>query len=238
MTRFHEDPRLTACALGALGAEEQLQFEETLRGDPAARLELEEISRVAELIERELAGPTGIGLSVQQKLQLEREWQARSASVGAAGAPGDAPDLWAGRAVRRPLLEEFARPESSRRSGRGRFAKALLAAVVLHATAAAALVAFPSTASEIVPELEGVAFAPRASPESPRVSVAIESRPACDPSECGLHFPSRCRTTDRRNRIALCLPRPRARPRATWMEPNWVPPATPCQRHDRRRSNR
>ena len=159
MTRLHEDPRLTAHALGELGAEEQRQFEQTLAGDPAARLELEEIGRVAALVERELAGPTGLGLSARQKLQLQWEWQARSASV----------------------LEEFARPERGRRSGRGRFAKALLAAVLLHGTAAAALVLFPSTASELVEELEAVDFAPRASPESPRVSVAIEAPPSLRP---------------------------------------------------------
>lgn len=165
MTRTYEDPRLTAYALGELDAEELQQLEAALSGDAGSLGELEEIRRVATLVEREFSTGTGLGLSARQRLQLQQAWRERNAAAGESGALGEARAQPQGPLVRHVMFEDFASSARNPRA-RKRFAKSVAAAIIVYGTASAVLVMASATVRKLVGErLSAIEFAQTPAPE-------------------------------------------------------------------------
>ncbi|MEO8183770.1 MAG: von Willebrand factor type A domain-containing protein, partial [Deltaproteobacteria bacterium] len=92
MSQLHEDPRLTAYALGELSGEEQLEIEALLARDARARIELEAIVEVQSRLERALAVSSSPALSARRRASLRAALAERRASTAPNGAaPKDTP---------------------------------------------------------------------------------------------------------------------------------------------------
>ncbi|MGK0360290.1 MAG: Ca-activated chloride channel family protein [Bradymonadia bacterium] len=89
---LHDDPRLTAYALGELNAAERLEIEALIENDPAAQAEVEAIQAMAALLDGELGGEAepivddSLRADVLEGPQKSRTWMLWASGLTAAAA--------------------------------------------------------------------------------------------------------------------------------------------------------
>jgi Ca-activated chloride channel family protein len=86
MSQLHEDPRLTAYALGELSGEAQLEIEALLARDARAGIELEAIVEVQSRLERALAVSSSPALSARRRASLRAALAERTAAPNGAAS--------------------------------------------------------------------------------------------------------------------------------------------------------